>query len=361
MKRAFCSLSVLLTGAALVSADITIRVSVKAVLNPATGARQPGVSDATFANTVDGMNDMLNSYGRGYHIQWVGNALINVGGLGQFNSGPSQYYDVDFVNDPNGDTLKDQFESNAINNPAAYGWSSSAVNVYVVRFGGANWNVCSFPSQQIILVNGVLGYSTATTVLHEIGHYFNLSHTFNGSTDLNSNGTACTNGCSCALHIGGGADGVADTILDNVCWADQDDIAQGNYSMNYASLTLSRQNAVDRIWNNLMSYHGRQHSTMFLSLDQLDRWSDSANDDRPGVRTGRTRFVDLNCSPLFPNGNSLCSAFGPYHTVAAGVSAANASGADIVLIRAGNYNEPQTITKALTFRATRGSAIVGRP
>jgi len=362
MKRTFCSLSVLLAGATLALADINIRISVKAVLNPATGARQPGVSDLTFSNTVVEMNAMLTDHMRGYHLQWVGNSLINVGGLNQFNSGPSRYYDVDFVNDEDGDTLKDQFEANAVNNPETYGWSSSAVNIYIVRFGGANWNVCSFPGSQIILVNGVAGYSTARTVLHEIGHYFNLSHTFNGRQNLNSNGTSCTNGCNCAQFIGGGGDGVADTILDHDCWTDQNDIAQGNYALNYASLTASRMAAVDRIWNNLMSYHGRQHNTPFLTSDQLDRWSDSANDDRPGVRTGRTRFVDLDCSSLAPSGNSICSVIGgPYHSVTAGVNAANASGADIVLIRGGNYNEPQTLTKPVTFRATRGNAIVGKP
>ena len=68
----------LLAGAGIASADITIRISVKAVLNPATGNRQPGVSDATFATTFAGMNAMLQSYGRGYQLQWAGNALINV-------------------------------------------------------------------------------------------------------------------------------------------------------------------------------------------------------------------------------------------------------------------------------------------
>lgn len=361
MKKIIILLAALLVSGSFASADITVRISVKAVLNPATGQRQTGVSDLTFAETVAGMNDMLNGHGRGYHLQWVGNALINVGGLGQYNTGPSQYYDVDFVNDENGDVLKDQFESNAIANPATYGWSSSAVNIYIVRFGGANWNVCSFPGHQIILVNGAAGYATARTVLHEIGHYFNLSHTFNGRQNLNSNGTSCTNSCSCAQLVGGGSDGVADTILDHDCWTDQNDIAVGNYGSLYASLTASRQAAVDRIWNNLMSYHGRQHDTPYLTPDQLDRWSDSANDDRPGVRTGRTRFVDRACSPVVPNGNSICSVVGPYPTVATGVTAAAANGSDIVLVRAGSYNEPMTVTKPLTFRATRGSAVIGKP
>jgi hypothetical protein len=361
MKKIFSLLAVVLAGGSLASADITFRISVKAVLNPATGLRQPGVSDVVFSNTVVGMNALLNDHRRGYHLQWVGNSIINVGGLGQFNTGPSRYYSVDFVNDANGDQLKDELETNAINNPTTYGWSSTAVNIYIMQFGGANWNVCSFPGHQIILVNGVAGYSTALTVLHEIGHYFNLSHTFNGSQYLNANNSTCTNGCNCAKFVGGGSDGVADTILDHICWASQDDIAQGNYAANYASVSASRQAAVDRIWNNLMSYHNYQHDNPYLTPDQLDRWADCANDDRPGVRTGRTRFVDLACSALAPNGSSICSAIGPYHSVAAGVSAAAANGTDIVLVRTGNYNEPMTITKPLTLRATRGSAVIGKP
>ena len=361
MKKIIILLAALFVSGSFASADITIRISVKAVLNPATGNRQPGVSDAVFANTVVGMNDLLNSHRRGYHIQWVGNSIVNVGGLGQFNTGPSQYYSVDFVNDENGDVLKDQFESNAINNPATYGWSSTAVNIYIVQFGGANWNVCSFPTHHIILVNGVAGYSTANTVLHEIGHYFNLSHTFNGSQYLNSDNSTCTNKCNCAKFVGGGNDGVADTILDHICWNSQDDIAVGNYGSFYASLTASRQAAVDRVWNNLMSYHNYQHDNPYLTPDQLDRWADSANDDRPAVRTGRTRFVDRACSPIVPNGSSICSAIGPYPTVAGGINAATANGADIVMVRPGNYNEPMTITKPLTLRATRGNAVIGKP
>jgi hypothetical protein len=363
-KSAICAARLLLTVAGMsllpvgtVFGDITIRLSVKAVLNPATGNRQPGVSDLVFSNTVAGMKAMLDSNGRGYHLQWNGNALINVGGQNQYSTGPSQYYDVDFVNDEDGDLLKDQFEANAIANPATYGWDASAVNIYIVRFGGANWNVCSFPGSQIILVNGAAGYASPTTVLHEIGHYFNLSHTFNGRQNLNSNGSTCTNGCSCAVFVGGGSDGVADTILDHDCWDSQNDIALGNYGGNYAGLTAARQAAVDRIWFNLMSYHGRQHTTDQLTSDQLDRWTDSANADRPSVRTGRTRFVDRTANPALPVGTSTL----PLSTVALGISASSASGSDIVLIRPGNYNEPQTITKAVTMRATRGNAVIGLP
>ena len=335
--------------------EITIRVSVKAVLNPATGLRQPGVSDLTFSNTMAVMNGMLHTNARGYRMQWVGNALMNVGGLNQYNTGPSQYYDKDFVNDDDGDAKKDEFEANAIANPATYGWDSSAVNIYIVRFGGANWNVCSFPGQQIILVNGVAGYSNPSTVLHEIGHYFNLSHTFLGRQNLNANGTACTNGCSCAQFVGGGNDACADTILDHDCWDSQNDIALGNYGLSYVNLNGTQTLNVDNMWWNLMSYHNRQHSTTLFTPDQSDRWADSANSDRPDVRNGRTRFVATTGNDTTGTGSSLLR----YRTVAKAVSVANSS-ADIVLVRAGSYNETMTITKALTLRATRGTALIGQ-
>src|SRR5437870_3660494 len=125
----------ILSVAAMARADIVVRLSVKAVLDPATGLRQPGVSEIIFSNTVAGMNALLASFGRGYRYEWVGKTLIDVGGLGQTNTGPSQYYNVDFQDDPNGDALRHQFESNAIAYPSIYRWDSTAANIYILRMG----------------------------------------------------------------------------------------------------------------------------------------------------------------------------------------------------------------------------------
>ena len=51
MKIQILLLAALLAGSAA-SAQINVRLSVKAVLNPANGLRQSGVSDLTFSNTV---------------------------------------------------------------------------------------------------------------------------------------------------------------------------------------------------------------------------------------------------------------------------------------------------------------------
>jgi hypothetical protein len=114
-----------------------------------------------------------------------------------------------------------------------------------------------------------------------------------------------------------------------------------------------------------MSYHanapGAGDALIFTS-DQLDRWTDSANADRPAEVSGLTWFVDRNSCSLGPTGSSACTnSFigGPFPTIARGINAA--SGGDIVLIRPGHYNEPMTISKAIALRGTRGDALIGKP
>ena len=78
------------------------------------------------------------------------------------------------------------------------------------------------------------------------------------------------------------------------------------------------------------------------------------------IVTGSTRFVDRanTCGSV---GNSACAGRfgGPFPTLAQGVSVASAG--DIVLIRPGHYNERMTLTKAVTFRPTRGDGQIGKP
>jgi hypothetical protein len=110
-----------------------------------------------------------------------------------------------------------------------------------------------------------------------------------------------------------------------------------------------------------MSYHDPNNRNR-LTPDQLDRMTDTSNGGRNNVATGYTRFVDHTCTtfPGFANGSSSCSLFGgPYHTVGDGINHANPG--DIVMLRPGNYNEPMTISKPLTLRATRGNATIGAP
>ena len=318
------------------AADINLRISVKFILS--SGGSMPCCGNGKFdsfaniTNQVNFANEQLRATGRGYQFQ-----IFEVTTVG----GPASA----FFSSPRDD--KDLLEAAAEANKAGFKYRDNAVNMYVNDADGSA--VCSFPPTDDVILFGQS--SRTTSVWHESGHYFNLSHTFNGETELNANGTVCTNGCSCAQIIGGNSDAVADTIADHSCWDTANEIAQGNYGLNYSQISVARQALVDVVLNNIMSYHGDRYR---MTSDQLDRWTDAANSPRNQVATGRTRFVDRANAGVQSGTSTL-----PYRTVATGITAASASGSDIVLIRPGNYNEPQTITKAVTLRATRGNAVIG--
>ena len=73
---------------------ITICLSYKVVLNPADGSRPPGVTDANLAAAVNGMNDLMRNYFRGYRFQLL--EVLDVGGMSNPPAGPSMWYDTDF-------------------------------------------------------------------------------------------------------------------------------------------------------------------------------------------------------------------------------------------------------------------------
>jgi len=311
-------------------AQLRWRISVKFILNANGNRPSSGVinTDQEVRDQIDNANALLASYGRGYQFD-----LTEIVDL----SGVSQWYDNDRDD-------KDLLEAAAEANKPLYAYRNNAINVYINGAEGSA--VCSFPPGDDIIFMGQ--GSRTTSIFHESGHYFNLSHTHNDQKELNANGTDCTNGCACAQIIGGNADGVGDTIADHTCWDTQNAIAQGNFGVNYSSLSAVNKDRVDDIHFNVMSYHDTRDR---LTPDQLDRATDASNGDRFKAASGRTRFVATTGSDL-GNGSSTSR----YRTLAKGVSVANAG--DIVLLRTGTYTEPQTITKAVTLRATRGNAVI---
>jgi hypothetical protein len=285
-------------------------------------------------------NRLLANHGRGYQFQLT--EVVTLSGL-------SQWYSLDFRSQVNKENLEAAATANATAK-ATYAWRDNAINVYI---NDTSSGYCSSPGNGSLITVGAQAYDTL--IIHECGHYFSLAHTHSGQDYRNANNTDCAAAnCNCALLIGGTTDGIDDTIADHQCWDAPDQIAQGNYGQNYASLSAGNKTRVDRVLLNIMSYHSGL--TLFTS-DQLDAMADASNSSRFGVATGRTRFVDrANSSGIYVGTSGL-----PYRTLATGLSAATSTGSDIVLIRPGNYNEPQTITKAVTLRATRGNAVIGLP
>ncbi len=337
---------VIFTSIAYADDIILIRLSYKVVLNPASGTRPPGVTDADIDNAIAAMNALEETYFRGFRFVRV-DPVTNIGGRDDTTgAGPSKWYNTDFFTV---DGAKDQMQAEALANRARYAWNSNAVNLYITNWNGLCRGICSFASDEIIIISGCTDGS-GVLQLHEIGHYFGLCHTQGCQC------ASCTPGMIGTCNTFPGDDGIADTLPDLQCWT-QNNIANFTFNTSYASLTPAQQQQVDDVFFNIMSYHGGR--TRMTEL-QLDTWANLAASTihRRFVADGRTYFVQVG-------GNLLGTGFSgdPIATVRRGVEVAASSG-DIVLLRPGAYNEwPLTIgagNKAVTLRATRqGPAVIG--
>lgn len=315
------------------SAQLEWRLSIKLIAD--TNNNAPPNAFVNISNEVLIANQLLDSYGRGYRFRL--NEILTLTGV-------SQWYNMQARNNSN----KLALQAAARANPSLYAYRTNAANVYVVNsFSG----VCSFPGDgDDIILLGANAYRTL--LLHESGHYFNLLHTHNTEQFLNSDNSNCTNQCSCAQLISGD-DNTAETALDHECWNSRDQVAVGAFGAAYTNLNSDQQWRVDNTWLNIMSYHPPANLTI-LTDDQLDFVTDASNTSRFNAATGRTRFVDRTHA-----GAEDGSRANPFRGVGQGVVAA--APGDIVLIRAGNYNEGATYAKRVTLRATRGVATIGRP
>jgi len=208
---------------------------------------------------------------------------------------------------------------------------AGAINIYV---NNSSSGQCAF------LANGdsmTLGTSiSAGTVLHELGHFFNLSHTHDG--DLN-----CTNPPPYAVADG---DGLSETVPDHNCYASRAALM--------AALPPELQPFVDTSWLNVMSYH---QEDQLLDI-QMDYWTWAANHDRLTVCSGRTWFVATDGSDniLINDGLSSEQAFQTLDWTLLHPTSPD----DILLLRAGEYPSPASITTPCTLRATGGSVTLFR-
>lgn len=320
-------------------AQLELRVSVKMILD-ANGNRATNgnlMTDAQVRNFVQRANTILDATGRGYRYQLT--EITNVAGI-------SQWFTSDRTNSV-------ALETAAEANKSLYLYRDNAINAYINGWDGTA--VCSFPSDpeggNDILFFGKA--SVETSFGHEGGHYFDLRHTFEGEKFLNADNSPCNaNDCTCALWVAGNGDQIADTRNDHECWKTQDEIAGGNYGVNYGA-PGSNDAVVDQIYFNLMSYRTTVRDR--FTDDQMDRFTDTSNSLRFKVATGRTRFVANDGNDLTGDGSSK----NRYNKLAKGL--AEAIPGDIVLLTSGKYNEPQTINKPVTLRATRGPVSIGTP
>lgn len=312
------------------TAQIEWRVSVKFILD-ANGNRPSGGlidTDQDVRDQIDEANRLVTPFGRGYTYQ-----LTEIKNLSGFASLFTASREI----------ISSNLSAISLSNPASILWRDNAINYYINAADGINEG---YTSTRLIVMGHNVGRETFT---HESGHYLGLCHT---------HGCACPTCDSTNCPVPPVSDNIADTLPDNTCW-DQDDIATNWFHKVFADLTPAQQAAVSNTVNNIMSYHARR---LAFTSDQLDEITDTSNGPLNNLITGFTWFVDGDNTCTSRTGSSACApnaTGGPFQTVTTGVN--NAAAGDIVLIRPGHYNEPMIINKAVTLRATRGDAFVGKP
>ncbi len=318
--------------------NIEIRLSVKVIVNATSGARPTGITDVLLNTSATNTNAWMASYWRGYRYRIT--EIVNIGGPSQGGaSGPSKWFGLDPRTPA---TTWQQFQSDT-QNDSRYLFRSNQVNYYItmgpVSNSGGAAPIAGNPSD-----NGFLScYGLVNTgpwwMVHETGHFFGLGHTFGGAV---------------CPATSAGDDGIIDTLPEVDCWT-RDQIANNSYGVPYNSLNPAQQRLVDDTFFNVMSYHNaatKDTDENRMTELQLDRYADMANSIRAATVNGRTHFVSLSGSDA-----GAGSSTSPYQTVTRAVTAANAAGGDIVLLRPGAYNQTLTINKSCTLRATRAGTV----
>lgn len=343
----FRSLHSLLAGLLLLAvapslrADIKVRLSVKFIHdNDATGSPPAASNIGTqtgFAAEVVRGNAVLAATGRGYTLEVV--EYLPIQPPAPANQ-PADYW----FNLP-ARSNKQTIENAALAATAVWRWHPSAINIYVNNSASGQ---CSFVGGgSSIALGSTIGIGT---VLHEIGHFFNLAHTHAGDYADQPN-PASGIFTAADLHDG---DGFAETANDNPNIGNHDQLSGALFGHNYNAATAAEKATVDSAYENVMSYH---NENTLLSV-QSDYSTLFANNQRNGVCNGKTWF-------LATDGSTLASGTGaalPLATISAGLSHV-ATPNDILLLRAGSYSAPPggTISTPCTLRATRGSVTIHTP
>ena len=245
-------------------------------------------------------------------------------------------------------------ETTALAAQTVWRWNPNAINIYV---NNSSSGQCTFVGTGGAIT---LGSTVGTgTVLHEIGHFFDLFHTHDGdyADQPGFNNPAFVYQSS---HLTNG-DGLAETANDNPNISTRDQLSIALYGKPYFQpaappnapfADATQRAAVDSAFLNVMSYHAED----VLLPDQMDKWTLNANGLRLQFCTGRTWFLANGGN----DGGPGSTATQPLATVA-GALGRTLTVNDVLLLRAGNYTAPATqMTTPCTLHATRGQVTLTR-
>lgn len=321
-------------------ADIEVRVSVKFVRNfdgtLPTNAGNIDLHDSTaFQAEIDYGNTVLNATGRGYRLRVV--EYLNIQPAAPAGQ-PANYW---FMLPARSN--RQVIESASIASPGVWQRNANgALNIYVNNSSSGS---CSFVGSGDSIALGSTIF-TRGTVVHEIGHFFNLSHTHGSDPDCST--FVPPNPLSNGLSNG---DGLSETIPDHPCYT-RDQLSMANFGVNFAALNASQQAAVNTSWLNVMSYHSE---SQLLEI-QMDNWAVIGNNQRHSVCSGYTWFVATDGFDPFRTGLTPGQAFETPGWALVHVSSPD----DVVLLRTGTYIAPAEITTPCTLAASYGPVTLQR-
>jgi hypothetical protein len=337
LLRILAATMVLVAGAGTVHAEIEVWLSVKFILRPdGTRPTGSGVDISTvsgFRSEVNWGNQAMARVGRGFRLRVVEYLDIQP----PVPSGqPTDYW----YNLPTRDE-RQTIETAALADQTTWRWHTGAINIYVNNSSSGS---CSFVNGGSSIALGGTLFSSGT-VIHEIGHFFNLSHTHAGDP-------ACPVAAGTATPVADG-DTLPETIPDHNCLT-RDQLSQSNFTGRvYAALTPAEQTQVNSSWLNVMSYHQAE----ILLPDQMDRWTTNANTARLFACLGQTWFV----APFGSDANSGTLPGTPFATIARAQASIELPN-DVILLRSGVYNAPAArLNVPATYCATRGPVFITAP
>lgn len=198
-----------------------IRLSFKVILDPNTGNRPSYATEEFFNDAMTFMNEVICKSGRG--MSFSKEPTIEIGGKNHSIS--KKYYNKNPIENNVSPSWRTQLETDAQNNINDYFWRQNRINIYFS--GGGGGGVCSFPDSTSNQDEAILiGYGRECTILHEIGHFFNLCHT---------QGCICGDCDTCDKPK---SDKIIDTLEDRECWG-ENDIARNAFDKSYNGLTVS--------------------------------------------------------------------------------------------------------------------------
>ena len=253
-------------------------------------------------------------------------------------------------------------EAAATANPTAkatWRWHETAINIYV---NGSGSGQCSFVGDGLSVALGQEIFNRGT-VLHEIGHYFNLLHTHAGDYPTNPNPPNETPPRAFDGDDLDDGDGLTQTPDDNPNITNRDQLSVALLGVPYfqppsppnAPFADAVQRAVvDRTFSNVMSYHDED---LLLSV-QMDIWNQHANIERLLFCNGRTWFVANEGN----NGAVGTTTLTPLATLVEGINRRTTNN-DVILLRSGTYLTPPggTLSAPCTISATRGPVSIVKP